>query len=82
MKATYKLAAVIVILFTTFTGFAQSRSYRIFDEFAHKDGFINLAFSKAMIDAVDLNIDEENKKITGDLMEIRIYHQIFLIQVF
>lgn len=72
MKATYKLAAVIVILFTTFTGFAQSRSYRIFDEFAHKDGFINLAFSKAMIDAVDLNIDEENKKITGDLMEIRI----------
>jgi hypothetical protein len=72
MKAIYKLTAIVVILFTTFTGSAQSRSYRIFDEFAHKDGFINLAFSKAMIDVVDLKIDEENKKITGDLMEIRI----------
>ncbi|MEI6678075.1 MAG: hypothetical protein WCL21_05680 [Mariniphaga sp.] len=72
MRTICKISAILILLFTTFTGSAQSRSYRIFDEFAHKDGFINLAFSKAMIDAVDLNIDEENKKITGDLMEIRI----------
>jgi len=59
-------------MISTIAGFGQSRSYRIYDEFSNKDGFSYFAFSKSMIDAVDFNIDEENKKITGDLKEIRI----------
>ena len=63
---------MIVLLLSVISVSAQSRSYNIYDLFAQRDGFTTLSFSKAMIDAVNLNIDEENKKITGDLMEVRI----------
>lgn len=63
---------MIVLLLSVISVSAQSRSYHIYDLFAQRDGFTTLSFSKAMIDAVNLNIDEENKKITGDLMEVRI----------
>ena len=72
MNTINRIGLLIVLVFTGFAVSAQSRSYKIYDQFAHKDGFTSLAFSKAMIDAVNLNIDEENKKVTGDLMEIRI----------
>ena len=72
MNLFYSLGVLVAIIVTTLTGSAQSRSYRIFDEFANQKGFTYLAFSKSMIDAVDLKLDDENKKITGDLMEIRI----------
>ena len=72
MNTINKLSLLAILLAITITISAQSKSYRIYDEFGHRDGFTALAFSKAMIDAVNLNIDEENKKITGDLMEIRI----------
>ena len=72
MNLFYKLGILVAIIVTTLTGSAQSKSYRIFDEFANHDGFTYMAFSKSMIDAVDLKLDDENKKITGDLNEIRI----------
>jgi len=72
MNTINRLGLLSVLLAITITLSAQSKSYRIYDEFGHRVGFTTLAFSKAMIDAVNLNIDEENKKITGDLMEIRI----------
>lgn len=72
MNLFYKLGILVAIIVTTLTGSAQSKSYRIFDEFANNDGFTYMAFSKSMIDAVDLKLDDENKKITGDLNEIRI----------
>ena len=72
MKTIYQLGFFVALLFTTISGSAQSRSYRIYDQFASRDGFTFLSFSKSMIDAVNMNIDEENKKITGDLLEIRI----------
>jgi len=72
MNLFYKLGVLVAIIVTTLTGSAQSRSYRIYDEFANREGFTYMAFSKSMIDAVDLKLDEENKKITGDLTEIRI----------
>ena len=72
MNLFYKLGIWVAIVVTALTGSAQSRSYRIFDEFANRDGFTYVAFSKSMIDAVNLNLDDENKKITGDLNEIRI----------
>src|SRR5665647_3794319 len=72
MNLFYKLGVLVAIIVTTLTGSAQSKSYRIFDEFSNREGFTYLAFSKSMIDAVNLNLDDENKKITGDLNEIRI----------
>ncbi len=72
MNLFYKLGVLVAIIVTTLTGSAQSKSYRIFDEFSNREGFTYLSFSKSMIDAVDLKLDDENKKITGDLNEIRI----------
>jgi len=72
MNLFYKLGVLVAIIVTTLTGSAQSKSYRIFDEFSNREGFTYLSFSKSMIDAVDLELDDENKKITGDLNEIRI----------
>lgn len=62
-----------VLFFSTVVAVsAQSKSYHIYDEFNSKDGFTVLSFSKSMIDAINMTIDEENKKVTGDLNEIRI----------
>ncbi len=72
MNLFFKLGILIALFITSLTGSGQSKSYRIFDEFANKDGFTYLSFSKSMIDAVNLTLDEENKKVTGDLKEIRI----------
>lgn len=72
MNLFYRLGLLVALIIATLTGSGQSRSYRIFDEYANHDGFTYLAFSKSMIDAVNLNLDDENKKITGDLNEIRI----------
>lgn len=72
MNLFFKLVVLAVLIISALSGPAQSRSYRIFDEFANKDGFTYFAFSKAMIDAVDLKLDEGNKKVTGDLNEIRV----------
>jgi len=72
MNLFYRLGLLVALFIATLTGFAQSRSYQIFDEYSKQDGFTNLSFSKTMIDAVNLNLDDENKKITGDLNEIRI----------
>lgn len=72
MNFFYKLGILVALIISTLAGSGQSKSYQIFDEFAHRDGFTYFAFSKSMIDAVNLIIDEENKKITGDLNEVRI----------
>ncbi len=72
MKALSKLTLLVLLICIGFDANAQSRSYKIHDQFAHRDGFTSLGFSKSMLDAVNMNIDEENKKVTGDLMEIRI----------
>ncbi len=72
MNTINRFALTIVLLLTFTIVIAQSRSYHIYDQYAQREGFISLSFSKAMIDAVNLTIDEENKKVTGDLMEVRI----------
>ena len=71
MNLFFKLGVLVALLISTLTGSAQSKSYRVFDEYANKEGFTYFAFSRAMIDAVNLTLDEENKKVTGDLNEIR-----------
>ena len=71
MNLFFKLGVLVALLISTLTGSAQSKSYWVFDEYANKEGFTYFAFSRAMIDAVNLTLDEENKKVTGDLNEIR-----------
>ena len=72
MNLFYRLGLFVALIIATLASSGQSRSYQIFDGYANHDGFTYLAFSKAMIDAVNLNLDDDNKKITGDLNEIRI----------
>jgi hypothetical protein len=51
----------------------QSKSDKIYDTFANKDGVTNFTFSKNMIDAIDIDLgdDGEEKNVTGDLQTIR-----------
>jgi len=62
MNLFYRLGLLVALFIATLTGFAQSRSYQIFDEYSKQEGFTNLSFSKTMIDAVNLNLDDENKR--------------------
>lgn len=52
---------------------AQSKSDKMYDTFANKDGISNFSFSKNMIDAIDLDLGEngDEKSVTGDLHQIR-----------
>jgi Domain of unknown function (DUF4252) len=72
MKNRALVLFIVILLFTTIFVQGQSRSYKIYDQYVNQDGYTYFSFSKAMIDAVNLIIDEENKKVTGDLHEIRI----------
>ena len=52
----------------------QSKSDKIYDVFSGKEGVSNFSFSKSMIDAIDIDLgdDEEGEKnVTGDLHQIR-----------
>lgn len=52
---------------------AQSKSDKMYDAFANKDGISSFTFSKNMIDAINIDLGEngEEKKVTGDLHQIR-----------
>lgn len=53
--------------------YSQSKSYKIYDTFEGKEGITNFSFSKSMIDAIHLNLgdEEDEKEVNGDLHEIR-----------
>lgn len=63
----------LIILFTVATGLAlaQSKSDKVYDYFSNQDGCFELSFSKSMIDAIDIDLDEEGKTVTGDLNRVR-----------
>jgi len=51
---------------------AQSKSEKMYNAFDGKDGVMNFSFSKSMIDAIDIDLgDDDEKKVTGDLHQIR-----------
>lgn len=52
---------------------AQSKSYKMYDAFANKDGISSFTFSKNMIDAINLDLDDDGdkKQVTGDLHQVR-----------
>ncbi len=52
---------------------AQSKSDKMYDAFANKEGISTFTFSKKMIDAINIDLGEngDEKKVTGDLHQIR-----------
>ena len=70
---TLKFFFIALILFVTQTGNAQSKSDKMYDAFANKDGISSFSFSKNMIDAINIDLGEngEEKSVTGDLHQIR-----------
>jgi len=65
--------SLLFLLFLIISGIAsaQSKSYKIYDSFSEMDGVSRFSFSKNMLDVVNIDLDNEGKKITGDLHEIR-----------
>lgn len=69
---TIKIVLVAAILIAAQFAHSQSKSDRIYDAFSGKDGITNFSFSKNMVDAIDIDLgDEDEKNITGDLHQIR-----------
>jgi hypothetical protein len=72
MKTTTTILTAILLVLSQITS-AQSKSDKMYDAFANKDGISSFAFSKNMIDAIDLDLGEDGdeKTVTGDLTQIR-----------
>ncbi len=72
MNLLYKLGVMLAMLIISITGNSQSKSYRIYESYGNEEGFTSFSFSKSMLNSVDLKLDDENKKVTGDFHELRI----------
>ena len=71
MKTT-KILLVAFFVIAFFCSNAQSKSYKMYDVFSGRDGVTNFTFSKNMIDAIDIDLgDDDDKNVTGDLHQIR-----------
>ncbi|QGY44346.1 DUF4252 domain-containing protein [Maribellus comscasis] len=70
---TIRIFIVVTLVLAVQLSNAQSKSYRMYDAFANKDGVTNFSFTKNMTDAfnIDLGDDDDEKKVTGDLNEVR-----------
>lgn len=69
---TNRIFLIVAFLFATQITNAQSKSDKIYDVFSGKDGVSNFSFSRNMIDAIDINLgDDDEKNVTGDLHQIR-----------
>ena len=71
MKTIKITLAAIIIIASQFAN-AQSKSDKMYDVFSGNDGVSSFSFSKSMIDAIDLDLgDDDEKNVTGDLHRIR-----------
>jgi len=77
MSLFYRIGILAAMLLSFLSGFGQNKAQKIYDRYSNESGFTYFSFSKSMIDAMNLNLDEEGKKITGDFKEfkIMIYNQ-------
>lgn len=60
------------MLLSFLSGFGQTRSQKIYDHYSRMDGVTYVSFSKSLIDVMNLDLDEDGKKITGDFQECRV----------
>jgi hypothetical protein len=72
MKTTTTILTAVILMVSQLAE-AQSKSDKMYDTFANKDGISSFTFSKNMIDAINLDLGEdgEEKTVTGDLHQIR-----------
>jgi len=72
MRTITTVISAFILLITQLVT-AQSKSDKMYDAFANKDGISSFTFSKNMIDAIDIDLGEEGeeKNVTGDLHQIR-----------
>ena len=72
MKTITTFLASVILLISQMV-VAQSKSDKLYDAFANKDGISSFTFSKNMIDAINLDLGEngDEKTVTGDLHQIR-----------
>lgn len=73
MKTITTLIFALAFMLATLLVGAQSKSDKIYDTFSNKDGVSSFGFSKSMIDAIDIDLDngDEDRKVSGDLNKIR-----------
>jgi hypothetical protein len=72
MKTITTILSTIILLISQMAD-GQSKSDKMYDAFANKDGISSFTFSKNMIDAINLDLGEngDEKTVTGDLHQIR-----------
>jgi len=68
-----KIVPFAFLMLAFCTVFAQSKSYKMYDVFSGRDGITDFGFSKSMVDALDINFDDNDgeRNVKGDLTEIR-----------
>lgn len=73
MKTITTIIFALAFLLATLLTAAQSKSDKIYDTFSGNDGITNFTFSKNMIDAIDIDLGDEDdeQNVTGDLHKIR-----------
>ena len=72
MKTITTLLFALGLLLAGLLASGQSKSDKMYDVFANKDGITSFSFSKDMIDAIDMDLgDDDEKNVTGDLSRIR-----------
>ncbi|NOR75363.1 MAG: DUF4252 domain-containing protein [Draconibacterium sp.] len=69
---TIKIIVASIFLIASIFANAQSKSDKMYDVLSGNDGDSSFSFSKSMIDAIDLDLgDDDEKNVTGDLHKIR-----------
>ncbi|WP_319500447.1 DUF4252 domain-containing protein [uncultured Draconibacterium sp.] len=72
MKTITTLLFALGLMLAGLLASGQSKSDKMYDTFANKDGVTSFSFTKDMIDAIDLDLgDDDEKNVTGDLSRIR-----------
>lgn len=73
MKTITTIIFALAFLLASLLAGAQSKSDKIYDVFSGRDGITNFTFSKSMIDAIDIDLgdDDDERNVTGDLNKIK-----------
>lgn len=72
MKTITTLLFALGLLLAGLLASGQSKSDKMYDVFANNDGVTSFSFSKDMIDAIDIDLgDNDEKNVTGDLTRVR-----------
>lgn len=72
MSFFYRIGILVAMLLSFLSGVGQNRAQKIYDHYSHEAGVSSFSFSKTLIDALNMDMDEEGKKITGDFQECKV----------